>query len=616
MYVSRTNRFYRVSLFIILVFATLVDSQDGKCPTLCSCKWKRGKQTVECLDKDLRSIPEPIDMETQVFDSSGNNLQTLSREIFLRSGLVNLQKLFLRNCKIRLVNELAFKGLINLIELDLSFNLLTSIPSNTLKDILFLRELIISNNPIRKIGSLAFQDIHGLVILDLSNCEIQTIAPHAFEGIEMLESLKLHGNQLSELVVGTIENLRHLHGIELHNNPWYCDCRLRSVKKWLSNTSIVYSEVPKCLGGPEIFIEESFTKLHIDDFACKPEMLPVSRYIETVSENNVSIVCRANAIPSPQLKWFWHGKQLQNNSAISLATKVQIYEEGTQEKNSILFFMDIKGTDRHEFYCVAENRAGNCESNFTLIILKKPFRIINLDSENLIGLGGGLVSLFFFIIVIISLILTRLRRLMKCYKTSNQQILTEISSEPKNIIPNKEIKAPFNIYNLAQTINHSNEIQYSTIHYNGNGSVMSESCMHSSSAEMSSNQKKNVKFKDGEHIKNINTLFCNNLENVSEKKNDYLLSSSYLILDQQGIYVSNGGNQNNSKILNVYKISTEYPEDYGLPIVEPNQEYTLGANTKTLRIWQKGAVPVLPSNTPLKNIFELEGFHEGCGTDV
>jgi len=36
------------------------------CPTDCNCKWKGGKQTVECVGKGLRTFPAPIDAGTQV----------------------------------------------------------------------------------------------------------------------------------------------------------------------------------------------------------------------------------------------------------------------------------------------------------------------------------------------------------------------------------------------------------------------------------------------------------------------------------------------------------------------------------------------------------------------
>lgn len=36
------------------------------CPSDCVCKWKGGKQTVECVNRGLRTFPHNIDPGTQV----------------------------------------------------------------------------------------------------------------------------------------------------------------------------------------------------------------------------------------------------------------------------------------------------------------------------------------------------------------------------------------------------------------------------------------------------------------------------------------------------------------------------------------------------------------------
>ena len=86
---------------------------------------------MECVRQNQISIPDEIDMETQVLDLSGNNLQILPREVFARHGLLNLQKLHLSDCKIGQIDPTAFRGLTNLVELNLAGNLLTSIPTAT-----------------------------------------------------------------------------------------------------------------------------------------------------------------------------------------------------------------------------------------------------------------------------------------------------------------------------------------------------------------------------------------------------------------------------------------------------------------------------------------------------
>ena len=106
---------------------------------------------MECRNQDQITIPDQIDLDTQVLDLSGNNLQILPREVFARHGLrypmivqgcayncdkknhifSNLQRLHLSNCKIGQIDPSAFRGLTNLVELNLDGNLLTAVPTAT-----------------------------------------------------------------------------------------------------------------------------------------------------------------------------------------------------------------------------------------------------------------------------------------------------------------------------------------------------------------------------------------------------------------------------------------------------------------------------------------------------
>ncbi|XP_056636882.1 leucine-rich repeat-containing protein 4 [Diorhabda sublineata] len=637
-------------------------AMGGICPTACTCKWKGGKQTVECMERGLIAIPDSIDTETQVLDLSGNNLQILHREAFNRTGLINLQRVFLRSCRIGQIDNLAFRGLTNLIELDISHNLLTSVPSGTFKDIPFLRDLIISNNPIQKIESHAFQSIHGLVKLDLSNCEIQNVAPKAFEGIEMLESLKINGNRLSELRLRTVETLTRLHGVELHENPWHCDCRLRSVKEWLLRNNIPYPENPVCSGGPERVIHKTFAELHIDDFACKPEILPVSRFIEAVVGENATITCRINAVPAAQVKWYWNGKQLLNNTVFSPHQFINIYEDGKQEKISNLVLTNVQEGDATEFYCVAENRAGSSEANFTLRVSLRPLGITSLGNGQIAGLSAALVFLILFILVIISILLIKLRRIpfTESKTPGHVEVVTVVNS---GNIPNGKSVSPINtpeetssfterkppgeltFCNPIQKPPRLNDVPYSTVHYNGNGSIITSIVSPSSgsvnnpdlindtkSGELPASTESLDRPMSGEYSRNPDSLYPSGLwsgETIPA------ILSSFQYNDKTPIMhdgTSTGGSveELNFRLAQGTNRLASYPSDYGLPIVEnktenvsiPASQVNLPVNAKTLRVWQKGAVPVLPPVTALKRVLTNnrnspdEGYQEGCGTDV
>ncbi|XP_050315703.1 leucine-rich repeat neuronal protein 2 [Anthonomus grandis grandis] len=555
---------------IILSFVPYVLSES--CPVLCTCKWKNGKRTVECMERGLIKIPENADPETQVLDLSVNNLQILPKDTFLRSGLVNLQRVFLKSCRLGQIDQQAFRGVTNLIELDLSSNLLTSIPSNTFQNTPFLRELYLANNPIQKIDPKAFSHLHHLIKLDISGCEIKMVAPRAFEGIEGLESLKINDNHLSELRPHTVEILTKLHGIELHNNPWHCDCRLRTVKEWLTINNIPYTIPPKCLGGPERLIRSSLADLHMDDLACKPELLPVSRFIESTAGENATVACRANAIPPPVIKWFFNGKLLTNNSKFSTNQGVQIYETGKQEKRSILVISNVQeGQDLQEFYCVAENRGGSMETNFTLRVVSRPLGITSLDNGQIAGLTAALAILILLITVVVLILLVRIRRHPYVEtKTPRQlEVITVVNGCKNKIIsPTKPLPEFNNVCDPPQKPPRSDLSP-------PNPDLLNDFQPHPDSQDY----------------------------NGDYTRADSLYPSS--LWDDTSTATNNPGF--------IFDDKPQYPQDYGLPLPEGSKSVQ--------RVWQKGAVPVLPPVTALKRVLNSrnspdEGYQEGCGTDV
>lgn len=707
----------------------------SSCQTVCACKWKGGKQTAECIDRSLGSIPDSIDPNTQVLDMSDNNLRTLPRDTFIKSGLVNLQKVYLRNCRLGHIDVDAFKGLTNLVELDLSHNLLTGIPSATFIYVASLRELTMARNPVEKIDSHAFLATHSLTKLDLSHCDIHIVAPEAFNGLHALHSLKLNGNKLSELRPRTIETLSTLHGVELHDNPWLCDCRLRAAKIWLTENNIPYPVAPICSGGPERVIDRTFAELNIDDFACRPEIMPVSRFIEASTGDNASIVCRTSAVPSANINWYWNGRLLLNGTAFSSYQKVYVYEAGEFEKRSRLVLTNAQDIDSGEFYCVAENRAGSSEANFTLRVTMCAVGMSTLGSEHIVGLTAILAVIILLILLVTMFLLARLKRLpfSGCKSAAHLEVLT-ITASPQPVTNGKQCsivtsydstecnKSDFKFTNPVQKPPRSTEISYSTSHYDNNGSILSSTAgttkpfvSPSGSAGknpdlISDTEPRSDHYNDeqlltmcreldaidrpgsGEYSRaaGCDSLYPSGLWAATEQRTssqkqqkqlanaaqEYILkratTTTIPIYDYQSSEVddsikevipasllnenvdSDDGDATPSAVgqfisrtfprtttpnqqqlisgrPNFSTKCSGYPSDYGLPLV-PGAEHNktkdnlppsgVASNTKVLRVWQRGGVPVLPPVTALKRALTSsrnspdEGYQEGCGTDV
>ena len=124
--------------------------QGSFCPSECDCIWKRGKETVSCVNLGLDSIPglntgtqvrkpfikltfviRSIHIRIQVLDLSGNLLGALADSAFVEKDLANLQEISLSKCGIFRIDESAFKRLTNLVVLDLADNRISSLQSLT-----------------------------------------------------------------------------------------------------------------------------------------------------------------------------------------------------------------------------------------------------------------------------------------------------------------------------------------------------------------------------------------------------------------------------------------------------------------------------------------------------
>ena len=407
-------RWHAVSLLLCLLLLActlgLGQATGDKCPVVCTCKWRSGKRTVECKDGGLTNVPDGIDPETQVLDASGNNIGKLANNIFVMVRLTNLQKLYLRSCRIVLIEPEALAGLTNLVELDLQHNRLTTIPSASFGKTPFLRKLVLAHNPLEDVPAFAFKDAPNLVDLDLSHTDLTELAAKSFQGLDLLESLKLNHNRIATLLPGTFEPLSKLTSIELHENPWICDCQLREMKAWLVKQNLPTPIAPIC-HRPDQLVNKSFTELSSDDFACRPVMLIVSRYAEATIGENASIVCSVTAIPPAKIRWIWNGKQYTNHSAVNSFQKILIYEEGQFRRRSTLVLTNAQETDSSNFFCVAENQAGSVEANFTLHVSLRTAGMSTLGSGQIAGISAALVVLILFILLTIMVLFIRLRRM-------------------------------------------------------------------------------------------------------------------------------------------------------------------------------------------------------------
>ncbi|XP_055386208.1 uncharacterized protein LOC129615149 [Condylostylus longicornis] len=402
-----SNKIFYLLVMLLTLMINLQDKLTLACPSdVCICKWKGGKQTVECGGQMLSKIPEGMDPGTQVLNFSGNLLQVLQSERFLRMDLINLQKIYLSRNQLIKIHEKAFRGLSNLVELDLSDNMLQHIPTETFQDYTSLMRLSLSGNPIRELKTASFRHLSFLTTLELSNCHIERIENEAFIGMDNLEWLRLDGNRI-QYIQGAHVLPKSLHGISLQSNRWQCDCRLIDIHAWLVNYNTPQTEEPRCLE-PIRLKGQQIKSLKKDELACLPEVQPKSTYTEVAEGRNISIQCTVRAIPEPKVLWLFNGQVLTNETIMDNLHMYYYIDEGTgsagEEKRSEVFIYNVGPEDNGTFSCIGQNTAGTTFSNYTLrVIIKEPPVVKEVsfakDYMNYIMISGGGAGCLFVLLV-------------------------------------------------------------------------------------------------------------------------------------------------------------------------------------------------------------------------
>lgn len=294
---------------MIVFVAGTMTTPVVSCPPGCSCKWKSGKEWVECANRDLMRLPQGAREETQVLDLSGNHLTKLPPKCFHLLGLTNLQKLFLGKSNISQITSEAFVGLSGLVDLDLNGNLIQDVPTETFTSTRALMRLILNANPIRKLRRDAFKPLAQLTTLELSQCQLEGIEQGAFNGLQSLEWLRLDGNQLTYVPEMTLPLGGNLHGLTLHNNPWLCNCRLRAMQAWLKESAPAAPQEsePVCQS-PTRLNTKQIKQVKVDDLACLPEV-KVDEHIDVDENSNVTLTCNVYAVPIATVSWWINGER-------------------------------------------------------------------------------------------------------------------------------------------------------------------------------------------------------------------------------------------------------------------------------------------------------------------
>lgn len=421
--------FYAISLH---VFSVYVHGDWLVCGG-CKCKWNSGKKTGDCRNISLEIVPDYLSSELQVLDLSFNRITVIEEDAFLKSGLQNLHKLFIRNCSLELILPKGLRGLEILIELDLSNNPMKTLSPDVFVSLVKLRSLILNNNAIETLENGLFRNLEYLKKVELRENRIVAIGTDVFVNVPVLSQIFLSGNQLSFLHRETFARLAHLQSLSLELNPWNCTCELQGFREFVLRRNL-YTPPTSCHEPPQLR-GMLWNDNQTIPFACKPHIFypPRGTSINT-SKENVTLTCRVHTSPSTLINWEYNKQiYLGNYQRVHIQSirdekrfNASDREFGQEMVTSRLTIVGAEKSDEGYYACVAFNSAGRDEVEMRLLVEKHNHQNILIQNNLIIVICLmvlGLLSASIFLAMITCCIYKKFRAIN--HRTAEEQQLQQ-----------------------------------------------------------------------------------------------------------------------------------------------------------------------------------------------
>lgn len=334
---------------------------------ICKCKWISSKKNADCSNKSLVTIPKELSNELQVIDLSNNFIPELHRNEFKDVNLLNLHKIYLRNCTLQEINRDAFKGLHLLIELDLSNNILKIIEPGIFTDLIRLRILTLIYNEIQQLDDYLFENLTFLAKIDMRHNHLQYIGHHTFVNVSELKEIYLDSNRLTVLKEDTFINLDKLRSLTLFENPWNCTCELQQFQKFVIGKGL-YTQPTSCHEPMELR-GKFWSDVPSENFACRPRiLLPRDGATIDATGENITIPCRMKGSPKPDVMWSYNSRPLnENDQRISIKNSQEMNRRDSIDVyTSELMIIGVKSGDRGTYTCTATNTGGSAKADVHL----------------------------------------------------------------------------------------------------------------------------------------------------------------------------------------------------------------------------------------------------------
>lgn len=396
------------TLFASLLTQVAADAEWMNDCGVCKCKWISSKKQADCKNLSFTSIPKEMSSELQVIDLSSNIIPELRHSAFRDANLLNLHKIYLRNCTLQEIHRDAFKEMSLLIELDLSYNYLKVLEPGTFTDVFRLRVLIVTHNQIEELGDNLFENLGFLAKVDLRYNGLKSISQYTFVNVSVIREIDLENNQLTVLKEESFRGMDQLRSLTLNQNPWNCTCELQSFQKFAIARGL-YTPPTSC-HLPMNLRGKLWTEVPAEHFACRPViLLPHDGFTIDATTENITITCKLKASPKPRIEWLYNNEPLNEEDTritVRFSEEVNRLTQTTDLYVSDLIIVGVKTEDRGTYACFAVNTGGESKVEVHVVV---PPVLESLDGLGMITSTAGIPTTnqpnLLFVICLIAIIL-------------------------------------------------------------------------------------------------------------------------------------------------------------------------------------------------------------------
>ncbi|XP_019628154.1 PREDICTED: leucine-rich repeat-containing protein 15-like [Branchiostoma belcheri] len=254
------------TLLVLLLTVSRESSPTAACSSSCS-------SDCDCSNRGLSSVPQDLSRNITKLNLEGNSITSLSQSDF--SKYTKLVDLLLQKNQISIINPGTFSNMADLICVDLHSNKLSNILPGTFKNIPKLRMLWLYYNPLPDIKSGTFSDLPELTSMQLVGNQMRSIHPDIFLNVPKLKTLYMW------------------------DNPWHCDCRMKPVRKRITETKSPFKKQITCQE-PSNVRGKQLDRINLEDLICqKPKIVSFNN--NKAQGETLYLSCEALGVPPPSV---------------------------------------------------------------------------------------------------------------------------------------------------------------------------------------------------------------------------------------------------------------------------------------------------------------------------